>query len=407
MDYTELITESISTLFINKTRTGLAILGIVIGIGSVIALISLGQASQAAITSQIQSLGANLLTVMPGSQRAGAVRSAAGSVSTLTLDDALAIQSAEEVTTVLHVSPELTRRSQVTTGSSNTNTQIAGVMPIYATVRKVEVTSGSFIREQDVVARSKVAVLGPQVAIALFGDEASALGKSIRISGQTLKVIGVSKAKGGTGFQNQDDIIYVPLTTAQKVLFGTTVLSTISLQARDESVMVQAQNEVGYLLLRRHKLNDVSQADFSIFSQQDILSTASAATGTFTTLLSGVAAISLLVGGIGIMNIMLMSVTERTREIGLRKALGAKKKSIITQFLIEAILLTSTGGVIGIVLGIAASWIIAQMMGSLFLISTESIALATGVSGGIGIVFGWYPAQKAAELQPIEALRYE
>ncbi len=198
MDYTELITESISTLFINKTRTGLAILGIVIGIGSVIALISLGQASQAAITSQIQSLGANLLTVMPGSQRAGAVRSAAGSVSTLTLDDALAIQSAEEVTTVLHVSPELTRRSQVTTGSSNTNTQIAGVMPIYATVRKVEVTSGSFIREQDVVARSKVAVLGPQVAIALFGDEASALGKSIRISGQTLKVIGVSKAKGGT-----------------------------------------------------------------------------------------------------------------------------------------------------------------------------------------------------------------
>jgi putative ABC transport system permease protein len=206
---------------------------------------------------------------------------------------------------------------------------------------------------------------------------------------------------------NQDDIIFVPLTTAQKQLFGASNVTSIALEAKSSDVMTQAQNEVGYLLLARHKFNLPTQADFSIFSQADILNAASSTTGTFTALLSGIAAISLLVGGIGIMNIMLVTVTERTREIGLRKALGAKKKTIITQFLIEAIMLTFTGGIIGIFLGVAISYVVTKLMSAPFVISPSSVLLAFAVSAGIGVLFGWYPAKKASDLQPIEALRYE
>jgi putative ABC transport system permease protein len=402
-----IILESIGTLTLNKMRTGLAILGIVIGIGSVIALISLGQASQKQIEAQIQSIGSNLLTVQPGAQNSGGVRGAAGSSTTLTLSDAQAIKNSGKVTTIKNVSPELTSRSQVTAGKNNANTQIAGVTPTYTEVRKVKIASGNFISQQDVDKVMKVAVLGPTTVSNLFGESANPIGQKIRIKGQILTVIGVTVSKGGTGFQNQDDIIYVPLTTAQKQLFGQSNLSSISLEAKSADVMTAAQDEVGYLLLEQHKLSDPSEADFSIFSQNDILSTATQATGTFTTLLGGIAAISLLVGGIGIMNIMLVTVTERIREIGLRKALGAKRKVIVLQFLIESILLTLTGGIIGMLLGIIASYFISNFMSIPFTVSLSSILLAIGVSGSIGIIFGWYPAQKAAKLQPIEALRYE
>ncbi len=407
MDIKALIIECFGTLTINKMRTGLAILGIVIGIGSVIALISLGQASQQAITNQIESLGSNLLTVQPGAQNSGAVRGAAGGAQTLTLDDAKAIMTSSKITTIKSVSPEFSKRSQVTYGRNNTNTQIIGVYPAYAEIRKITVSSGVFITERDETAMSKVAVIGPQVVTDLFGESANPIGQSIRIGGQSLKVIGVTTAKGGSGFNNQDDVIYVPLSTAQKQMFGSDYLSSISLEAKSQDVMVAAQNEVGYLLLTRHKFSDPAQADFSIMSQNDILNTASQVTGTFTTLLGGIAAISLLVGGIGIMNIMLVTVTERTREIGLRKALGAKRKVIIYQFLIEAIILTLTGGIIGMLLGIGISFVLSSLMTLPFTISPPSIALAMGVSGVIGVLFGWYPAQKAAKLQPIEALRYE
>jgi putative ABC transport system permease protein len=267
--------------------------------------------------------------------------------------------------------------------------------------------TGAFISQRDVDGITKVAVIGPQVVTDLFGTGTSPIGQTMRISGQTFRIVGITQSKGGSGFQNQDDIIFVPLTTAQKQLFGVDYLSSIALEAKSSDVMTQAQNQVGYFLLARHKFNDPTQADFSIFSQQDILNTATSITGTFTSLLSGIAAISLIVGGIGIMNIMLVTVTERTREIGLRKALGAKKKTITAQFLAESIMLTFAGGVIGILLGIITSYIISRVANLLFYISPSAILLAFVVSAAIGILFGWYPAKKASDLQPIEALRYE
>lgn len=407
MELTEIISEAANTLSTNRLRTALASLGIVIGIGSVIALISLGAGSQKAVSDQIQSLGSNLLTISPGSQTSGSVRSATGSNTTLTYEDAKAILTSPKVTTVSEVSPELSRRSQVTTGGANTNTQVIGVEPVYSEVHKITISNGSFIAERDVISMTKVAVLGPQVATDLFGEGANPMGKNIRIEGQSFRVIGVTGSNGGSGFQNQDDIIYVPLTTAQKSLYGANYLSSIAIAAKSEDEMVTAQDEVGYLLLDRHNISDPADADFRIMSQSDILSTASSVTSTFTTLLTGIAAISLVVGGIGIMNIMLVTVTERTREIGLRKALGAKKKNITTQFLIEAIILTFAGGVIGMFVGIFTSFVISKLMSIAFTVSVGSIVLAIGVSGATGIVFGWYPARKASNLEPIEALRYE
>jgi putative ABC transport system permease protein len=407
MEYVEIISEATRTLTVNKLRTGLAMLGIIIGIGSVISLISLGQSSQASVTNQIQSLGANLLTVTPGSQRGGFVQGGSGSATTLTLADAEAILTSPSVVDVVNVSPEYTKRAQITAGGKNTNTSITGVKAIYSTIHKVSVSEGSFITDSDVTRQAKVAVLGPTTVSDLFGENINPIGKSIRIDGQSFKVVGVMASKGGSGFLNQDDVVYVPLSTAQKVLFGSSNLTSIAVEAKSSDVMTAAQDEVGYILLDKHKISTPANADFSILSQNDILSTASSVTGTFTALLSGIAAISLLVGGIGIMNIMLVTVTERTREIGLRKALGAKKKAIITQFLIEAIILTFSGGVLGMIFGGLVSFIFSKVLGLPFTISLSSVALAIIVSGAIGIIFGWYPAKKASDLQPIEALRYE
>lgn len=406
MEFTELLLESLGTLTLNKLRTGLAMLGIVIGIGSVIALISLGQSSQKMIETQIQSLGSNLLTVSPGAQSSGAVRSAAGSATSLTNADAEAIKNAG-ISTVKSVSPEVNTRQQVIAGRNNSNTQVVGVTPAYAEAHKITVETGSFVSTQDVSSSNKVAVIGPQVATNLFGEGVDPIGQTLRIKNVAFKVIGVTASKGGSGFFNQDDIIFVPLPVAQKQIMGISHLTSIALEATTAEVMTETQDAVGYFLLARHKLSDPTSADFTIVSQTDILSTATQATGTFTALLGGIAAISLLVGGIGIMNIMLVTVTERTREIGLRKALGAKKKTVVTQFLIEAIVLTFVGGMIGVLIGIGASLLISKLLSLPLALSVPSIALAIGVSGATGVIFGWYPAQKAASLQPIEALRYE
>jgi len=407
MEFSETVSTAFEALRLNKMRTVLASLGIVIGIAAVIALISLGQSSQKAVEAQIQSLGSNLLTVMPGAQTSGAVRGAAGGATSLTYGDSEAILSSPQVTAVANVSPELSQRSQVVAGRNNTNTQILGSTPAYAEVRKLTVASGRFLSQQDIDAMTKVAVLGPEVAATLFGYGADPIGQSVRINNMSFRVIGVTASKGGSGFMNQDDMVFVPITTAQKLLFGVDNIGSISIAAKSEDLMNQARNEVGYLLLARHNLSDPAQADFSIVSQEDVLGAASQVTGTFTTLLSGIAMISLLVGGIGIMNIMMITVIERTREIGLRKSLGARKRDITAQFLIESIILTVVGGVLGIALGVLLSFGIGRLMGLPFYVSASSIFLSMGVSGGVGIIFGLYPAQKAANLSPIDALRFE
>lgn len=407
MDYKEILTEALTALSVNKTRTGLAVLGVVIGIGSVIALLSLGQGSQKAVENQIQSLGSNLLTISPRGVSTGGIQRAGGTGTTLTLDDAMAIKDSPKVTLVKDVSPEYSGRKQIVAGRNNTNTQIVGVYPQYAEIRKVAIDKGYFISIRDVETMAKVAVVGPQVVTDLFGEGVNPIGKTIRIEGVEFRIIGETVAKGGQGFNNPDDTVYIPLSTAQKQIFGVSYLNSIAVEVINKDVMTEAENQIGYLLLERHKLKSPENADFTIFSQADILSTASSVTSTFTTLLSGIAAISLLVGGIGIMNIMLVTVTERTREIGLRKALGAKGRWIIFQFLLEAVFLTLSGGFIGIIFGVTISYFLSKYMSLPFVVSFSSIILSFGVSFLVGVIFGLYPAQKASKLEPIEALRYE
>ncbi|MDD4995523.1 MAG: ABC transporter permease [Patescibacteria group bacterium] len=408
MRFADLYNETVLAVKSNKARSALTILGIVIGIGSVIAMISVGQGSQKSIESSIQSIGSNLIMIMPGSQRTmgAGPSSGRGSAQTLTLGDAEAIKSS--VSGINNVAADSSRRYQVAAKSSNTNTQIIGTDASYSEVRNVAVETGSFISEQNTKNLSKVAVLGPSTRDDLFGENATnAIGQTIKINNIDFKVIGVTKSRGGTGFSNQDDMIYVPLTTAQRYLFGDTYISTISIQTENADYIDQVQSQISSLLLSRHKIADASQADFQIMNQADIVSTASSVTGTFTTLLAAIAGISLIVGGIGIMNMMLTTVTERTREIGLRKAIGARKNDISRQFLAEALMLTFLGGVIGILVGWIAALAISSFAQITTSVSGSSVALAFGVSAAIGIIFGYYPATRAAKLNPIEALRYE
>jgi putative ABC transport system permease protein len=408
--------ETYSAVTVNKVRSGLTMLGIVIGIASVIALTAVGAGAQASVSSSINSLGANLLIITPGAARTigSTVSAGRGSAETLTPDDADAITS--QVNNVEAVAQEVTASEQVVYEGANTRVSILGTTPEYTQVRDLEVADGSFFSDQDVTDGNRVAVIGPTVLQDLFADPNSdasatpeqAIGQTIRIDGQDFSVIGVTVAKGGSGFSNQDNMIFVPLTAAQHYFTGSTAyLTEVDVEAASQGAMTQVQTDITNLLLERHNISDPTQADFSVLNQADIVSAASSVTGTFTTLLAAIAGISLLVGGIGIMNMMLTTVTERTREIGLRKAIGAKKTDITMQFLAESVTLTFTGGVIGIALGWFAAFIVATFAGISTSVSLSSVLLAFFVSAGIGIIFGYYPARRAAALSPIEALRYE
>jgi putative ABC transport system permease protein len=408
MKLKDVITETFSALLANKVRTSLTMLGIIIGIGSVIAMVSIGQGAQATIESSIQSIGANLIMVTPGSQRSiGGYQATVqrGTAKTLLETDAEAIK--EKVAGIKSVALELSSRYQITAKGTNTNTSVVGTTPDYAAVRNAQVAEGSFISDQHVKTKAKVAVLGPTTAEDLFGEGSSAIGQTVRISGMQFKIIGITVEKGGSGFSNSDDIVYIPFSTAQQFLFGGEYVTSIDIQAENADSMTQIQEDITTLLRERHNITGDATSDFSIMNQNDIVQTASSITSTFTILLGAVAGISLLVGGIGIMNMMLTTVTERTREIGLRKAIGAKRKDINKQFLAEAIVLTVVGGILGIVLGAIISLIVSYTGLLQTKISIGSVLLAFSVSAAIGIAFGYYPARRAANLNPIDALRYE
>lgn len=405
MILSDILYETYSAVTVNKARSGLTVLGIVIGIASVIAMVSIGQGAQNSIQSSIESIGSNLIMVTPGAQRGSLISAGRGSSQTLTSADADAIGL--DVENVLAVAPVDSRRFQVTSPGKNTNTQVIGTTPAYISARNVEVDNGSFFSDTQVRSQDKVAVIGPTTATDLFGDGAVPIGQTIRINKINFRVIGITKAKGGTGFTNSDDVIYVPLLTAMHFLTGSDYVNEIDVQAVDTTSLADVQQGVTDLLLQRHKISNPQLADFSTLNQADIIATATSVTGTFTVLLAAIAGISLLVGGIGIMNMMLTIVTERTREIGLRKAIGATERDISLQFLAESVLLTFLGGAIGILLGWLIAFVVSKIFGTPAAVSLFSVGLAFGVSSGIGIVFGYYPAQRAARLNPIEALRYE
>jgi ABC-type antimicrobial peptide transport system permease subunit len=407
----DIFTESFRAISANKARSGLTVLGIVIGIASVIALVAVGQGSTNSITSSIESTGANLVTVSPGfSRTAGPVSGGRGSATTLTVDDATAI--ADGVSQIAAIAPEVDGRYQIIASSANTNTQVIGTVSSYTEVHKITMAEGSFVSDVQNENASRVVVLGSTAATDLFGDPTSGgtdpVGQTLRIKGLQFTVIGVATSKGGTGFNSPDDAIYVPLTTSQRFLAGQTkYLSSIGVEAATQGAMTQVQTDITDLLLTRHKITGSASADFSVINQADLASTLSSTSKTLTLLLAAVAGISLIVGGIGIMNMMLTTVTERTREIGLRKAIGAKRRDVSIQFLVEAVVLTFFGGFLGIVLGWLISIALTRFAGLQSQVTPIAVVLAFGVSAVIGIVFGFYPARRAAGLNPIEALRYE
>ena len=406
MNFNDLLQEIRSAITANKVRSGLTILGIVIGIASVISMIAIGQGAQNSIQASIESMGSNLLIVRSGAQSYGMISGGRGSAQTLTLEDVEYLET--NATFAETVAPEISGRYQITAKGTNTNTSIYGVTPEYSGVRNIKVMEGSFITDQNIRSASKVAVIGPIARDDLFGENATnVIGQKIRVNSIQFTVIGVTVEKGGSGFGSQDDIIYIPLTTSQRFLTGNSYVGTINVKAKDADSMDFLNQELSALLLARHNIRDPQLADFSIMNQADIIDTASSIAETFTILLGAVAGISLLVGGIGIMNMMLTSVTERTREIGLRKAIGAKRVDINNQFLLEAVVLTLIGGIVGITLGWITSLVIGGVAGMETSVSLFSVVLAFGVSTLIGIVFGYYPAKQAAKLNPIQALRYE
>jgi putative ABC transport system permease protein len=411
---TETLEIALKSLTANKLRTLLTALGIIIGVAAVVALMAIGRGSQASITANITANGANLLTVRSGASSSGGVRGDVGSSQTLTTDDAEALADPQNVPDASLVSPEYNGNGQLVAGSQNTNARITGAEPAYLTVHNVSVADGAFISDADVNSMANVAVLGANVASTLFPD-GDALGQSFRINGQSFKVVGVLASKGGSGFGSTDDGLIVPLSTAQRRLFGgravqggATLVSSIAIQAKDANSVPAALSEIEQTLRDRHNLPANGDADdFSVLNQQDILNSVAQTTQTLTLFMGAIAAISLIVGGIGIMNIMLVSVRERTREIGLRKAIGAREGDILTQFLLEALIISLVGALIGLTLGVLIALAVNLTGLITAALSFSAAALAVGFAMAVGLFFGIAPARSAARLDPIDALRYD
>ena len=386
----------------NKMRSILTALGIIIGVGAVIAMVSIGNGAKAQVEAQVASLGENVITVFPGSFTAGGMRGGWGSMSTLTIDDSDAIK--RETVNVLGVSPEMRDRAQVLANGLNWNTQIMGESPDYSSIRSWPIASGAMFTDQDVRSVSKVAVIGKTVADQLFPD-GEELGQTIRIRNIPFKIVGVLAAKGFNLFgQDQDDTVVIPYTSHMKRIARRPNINSILVQAASAKTIEKVQQDITDLLMQRRKGRE---QDFTVRNQVELAQAATATSETMTVLLGAIAGVSLIVGGIGIMNIMLVSVTERTREIGIRLAVGAHGRDVLLQFLIEAVILSSLGGLIGIVIGVGASELVSMKTGWPILVSTTSVVVAVAFSAAVGMFFGYYPARKAAQLDPIEALRYE
>ena len=405
MLFTELLKMAFLSLVSNKLRTLLTMLGIIIGVCSVVAMTSVGMGVKQNVTDSISRLGSNTLMVMAGSSNRTGVRGGAGSTQTLKYDDALAIK--DKIKNIDYVSPVVQGSYQVVAGHENWQTSVYGVIPEYVAIQSLTMQSGIFFTEHDVDVRSRVAVIGTTVATNLFGT-VNPVGKKIRVGNTPYTVIGLLASKGSSGMgQDQDDIVLIPLTTAQERLMGITYIRTINIQVSEADKMDEVQANIEKLLRQRHRIRTGMEDDFNVRNMTSIMETMNETTTMITLLLGSIAGISLVVGGIGIMNIMMVSVTERTREIGIRKAIGATFNSIMLQFLIESTMISIIGGLIGIIFGVGVAQAISKFGNFTTVISSLSIVISFGFSLFVGIFFGMLPARKAAKLDPIDALRYE
>jgi len=404
MNLLESLSIALEGLSANKVRSALTMLGVIIGVAAVIAMIAIGQGARQQTMEHIQSMGTNVLAVMSGQMRRGFVMGGVGTLQNLTMDDAEAIK--DKCDAVLRVAPEFRSQAQVKYKNQNTMTTIFGATPDYLPIRSYRVEKGRFFTDRDVRSMRRVAAIGPTAAANLFGQN-SPVGKMVRINGIGFRIIGLMTAKGSSGWMDPDDQIFVPITAAQRRVFGVDFVRAISVQAKSMDRMSEASAQIDELIRERHKIGPASESDVMIRNQAEVMEMAEQTSNTFTMLLAGIAAVSLLVGGIGIMNIMLVSVTERTREIGIRKAVGARRRDILFQFLIESVALSLVGGLMGVLLGIGFARLLSQVAGWEVAISVASVILAFGFAAAVGVFFGMYPAAKASALRPIEALRYE